>query len=282
MLLVILMLMMVPYNSALLEIIDIFPLDGIDLKNVGEMGILCRYNVRNLVELFLVQNHNLTVVKFKYNKEKGDYEKTIKQGGFDCTLINYGDKGHFLCWKDKPTCKDATYYTCKTPLESSKPELMKAKSYMKNLELLNPPFEANKTSIFRCTAYVGTPFGRHAFLWIEDGYSGKIKTEQYVNASTSDKCYVLVESIHNFTVKPDDFDVTVISCEVFGNTLHIPINSKGDVQAVRELKANAKLQVNLATEGNFDRSSKLRDSTGSSNLTKGNYSTRVPQFVWLT
>ncbi|XP_014786269.1 uncharacterized protein LOC106880707 isoform X2 [Octopus bimaculoides] len=233
MLLVILMLMMVPYNSALVELIDIFPLVGIDFVTVGEIGIICVYDVPNLVEFFLVQNQNHTVVKFKY--KKGVYEKTIMQEGFDCTEI-VGDKGQVLCWNYNPTCEDATYYTCETPLESSKPKLLKAKSFMKNLELLNPPFEENKTSIFRCTAYVGTPFGRHAFVWIDDTYSGKIRNHHYVNVSTSDKCYVLAESIHNFTVKLDDLDSSVISCAVFDNILHIPITSKGKVHTLTELQ----------------------------------------------
>ncbi|CAI9737734.1 Hypothetical predicted protein [Octopus vulgaris] len=153
--------------AAVIEIADVLPSSNIDFANRTFLTIKCRYAIENLLQFFLVRNHSEVIVQIYYQKKTGGFAVVSKRKGFDCTVPTVpGDKkGVITCSKRYPSCEDATYYKCSTYKESSKSRLVRVRSFIKKLEFLNPPAEVNKLAIFRCSAYIGAPFGATDFLW---------------------------------------------------------------------------------------------------------------------
>ncbi|XP_014786277.1 uncharacterized protein LOC106880715 isoform X1 [Octopus bimaculoides] len=212
-LLAVMILTMASYTSTIVEIVDISPSSVINFRQTTAIVITCRYNVKNLSEFRLTQNFSEVVVKIEYNKAENVYKETIQRNGFNCGPI-HGDKGDIICWKLNPNCEDATSYTCSSAKESSKPKILKVKPYMHSLRVVNPPIKANKISIFRCTAYVGSPFGNTDFVWLEKRHRGINIHVNQVYILQRDTCSIPAVSLYNYTVKERDIGSTSISCLV--------------------------------------------------------------------
>ncbi|XP_014786275.1 uncharacterized protein LOC106880714 [Octopus bimaculoides] len=132
MLVVLMLLMMASYISTPLEIADMKPSETIDLGYTTGITITCRHNLKNFIHFALVQNQDYVVFKVYRIKEERRFKTVTKRKGFDCTL-DFINKDEIICWKFNPACEDATYYTCKTNLQSSKPKVLKNKLYNANI-----------------------------------------------------------------------------------------------------------------------------------------------------
>ncbi|XP_014786274.1 uncharacterized protein LOC106880713 isoform X2 [Octopus bimaculoides] len=217
MLLAMMILMMASYTLAYIEIVDISPLDYIDFGYTTGITIICQFKLDDLNALYIERNNN-PIFKFQYSWETRKYYIAYKHRGFDCTPIT-GPKDLTTCWKFNPTCEDAASYSCTSYAESSEPKILKARSYISGLQVLNPPIEVGKTSIFRCSAYIAAPFGIKDFLWFERTLSGTKVHEHKIKVLSRDECLTPVVSIYNYTVKHEDFGVTNITCFLDGKTL---------------------------------------------------------------
>ncbi|XP_036366491.1 uncharacterized protein LOC118766815 [Octopus sinensis] len=178
-----------------------------------------------------MQNNENAVLKFQFSRSLNSFQKEIQRNGFDCTSI-LGYRGQIICWKFNPTCKDATTYTFRSATESSKPKTLKARSFLKSLDVLNLPIEVNKTLVFRCVAYIAAPTGINDILWFERGYRGTHMHIQKIETRPTRDCLSPVVSFHNYTVKQTDIDFTNITCFLNGETLtKLLIKSTGSKRA---------------------------------------------------
>uniref|UniRef100_A0A0L8FXF0 Ig-like domain-containing protein n=1 Tax=Octopus bimaculoides TaxID=37653 RepID=A0A0L8FXF0_OCTBM len=237
MLLAMMILMMASYSSAYVRIENIYPSKIINLGDNSGIIIECQYNVRNFKNLLLMKSYSKVVFKIDYDKEKDIYAKTIRKDGFDCTSIN-SNEGQIICWKLNPTCEDATTYTCSSATEFSKPKTLKVKSYIKSLDLLTSPVYVNKLAIFRCTAYIGAPYGITDLVWFERKHNDTNIRVKKVNVQSHGKCLVPVVSIYNYTVKEGDVDETEISCFVNGASMTKLLINKTEIEEERRGETN--------------------------------------------
>ncbi|XP_052831156.1 uncharacterized protein LOC106880715 isoform X5 [Octopus bimaculoides] len=194
------------------------PPDIIDYGYTSTLVIICRYNVKHFDEFLLMQNDNHAVLRLKYYSHENYFYKDIQRDGFDCTPIK-GYKGQITCWKFNPTCKDAANYTCRSATETSKPKTLKARSFMKSLDIVNPPIEVDKTLVFRCAAYVTELYGYSNFLWFERKLRDTRIHMNTVEAQRHFECLIPVVSFHRYTVKHKDVGFTNITCFLNGETL---------------------------------------------------------------
>lgn len=93
------------------------------------------------------------------------------------------------------------------------------KSYVKDLELLNPPFLVNKIAIFKCTLIIGAPFNKSEIVWFVKKYGDTNFHLEKINVQTRSGCSVRIVSIYNYTVKEDDIGETEVSCYVDGGLM---------------------------------------------------------------
>ncbi|XP_014786273.1 uncharacterized protein LOC106880713 isoform X1 [Octopus bimaculoides] len=217
MLLVMMLLMMASYTSAFVEIVDMIPSGTFDMGHTTTLIIKCQYAADNLIQFFLLRNHTEVIFQYDYNLKRKAFVERNKKRGFECSPLAQ-NKGVVTCTKFNLTCEDATYYTCKTNVNISKTRLLKVKSHMKKLEFLNPPAKVNQLAFFKCSAYVGAPFGATNFVWVHTTQNHKWININSVVVPPLGKCLAPAVSLKKILIREGDIGYSNITCVLFGES----------------------------------------------------------------
>ncbi|CAI9737731.1 Hypothetical predicted protein [Octopus vulgaris] len=221
-------------SKSVIEIADVLPSSNIDFANRTFLTIKCRYAIKNLIQFFLVRNHSEVIVQIDFQCKKAIFEVVTKKKGFDCTVPTFpaDKKGVITCTKRYPSCEDATYYKCSTNEGSSKPRVVRVRSYMKKLEFLNPPAKVNMLAIFRCSAYIGAPFGATDFLWSHETKHHKWINVKEVDVRPHGMCLSPAASLKKFVIREGDIGNSSVSCSVYSESRTLQLTSKTAMEIV--------------------------------------------------
>ncbi|CAI9737732.1 Hypothetical predicted protein [Octopus vulgaris] len=194
--------MLKEYIGKVIEIADVFPSRNIDFAHKTFLTIKCRYDIKNFIQFFLVRNHSEVVVQMDYLLKTGNFVIVTRRKGFHCT----------------------------PPISPI------MRSFMKKLEFLNPPAKVNKLAIFRCSAYIGAPFGATDFLWIHE-----TKHQMWINVSQVHvrpygKCLSPAVSIKKIVIREGDIGNSSVSCSVhrISRTLQLTNITGTEQKAIRD------------------------------------------------
>lgn len=94
-----------------------------------------------------------------------------------------------------------------------------ARSFLKDLYVLNPPIEVSKTLSLRCTAYIAISYHSSNFLWFERRFYDTHIHEKTVPVYRRFDCLTPIVSFHNYTVKKNDVGITKITCFLNGQAI---------------------------------------------------------------
>ncbi|CAI9737159.1 Hypothetical predicted protein [Octopus vulgaris] len=215
-------LMLSPYTSAIVQIASFSPADGFTIGVPNMMSIVCSYTTTNLTSFSLIQNNN-SVVEMQYNQNSGFFQTITNEKAFVCTLTQFSsNSGVVKCFKRNLNCEDVGEYRCLlSETDISNPEILKVKPSIKSLVLAENDFQMSRMATFKCTANVPwpNPWEEVVFRWTLIRNGRNVVTEDRARVWGSDKCYTEVTSSYKHVVHFDSFSShSIISCTVFNQT----------------------------------------------------------------